>query len=172
MDYQQKAQPFIEEALRQGAVSAVAFSIEDIVFDSRALLKCRFGCPEWGKNYTCPSGTGISMEQYREMFSRYRWGIIIGTHAPLAGQKISYNLEAMAYHEGYYWAISLSDCSLCKTCGAATNTPCPHPERARPGFHSVGVDVFATVKKFNLPLYTLSNDGSQLPNWYAALFVE
>lgn len=172
MDYLKKAQPFIDEARRLGAPDAVAFSIEDIVFDSRSFLKCRFGCPQWGKHYTCPSGTGISMEQYREMFGRYQWGLIVRTHDPLSAQKITHALEAMAFCQGYYWAMSLSDCHLCDPCGAAVNTPCPHPELARPGFHSIGVDVFATVKKFDLPLYTLTKEGKELPNWYAAVFME
>ena len=42
-EYQQKALPYIEAGLKQGAAHVVAFSIEDIVFDSRSLLKCMFG---------------------------------------------------------------------------------------------------------------------------------
>ncbi len=79
-EYQQKALPYIEAGLKQGAAHVVAFSIEDIVFDSRSLLKCMFGCPEWGKNYTCPSASNVTMEQYKEMFSRYKWGLIVHTH--------------------------------------------------------------------------------------------
>lgn len=171
-EYQQKALPYIEAGLKQGAAHIVAFSIEDIVFDSRSLLKCMFGCPEWGKNYTCPSASNVTMEQYKEMFSRYKWGLIVHTHDRHLSQQVSYALEVKAFHEGYYFAFSLSDCNLCEECGAATGVPCRHRSMARPAFHSVGIDVFATVKKFSLPLYALDNEGKPEENWYSAVFME
>ena len=63
-EYQQKALPYIEAGLKQGAAHVVAFSIEDIVFDSRSLLKCMFGCPEWEKNYPCPSAEEFNPEDF------------------------------------------------------------------------------------------------------------
>jgi hypothetical protein len=36
----------------------------------------------------------------------------------------------------------------------------------------VGIDVFATVKKFSLPLYALDNEGKPEENWYSAVFME
>ena len=66
-------------ALEMGAASATSFHISQICFDSRTLLKCMFGCNDWGKGLTCPSRPGSpTMEQYKEMLSRYTWGIIIG----------------------------------------------------------------------------------------------
>ena len=45
-------------------------------------------------------------------------------------------------------------------------------ELARPAFHSVGIDVFATVHRFGLPLRTLFDPGKEEQNWYSAVFVE
>ena len=59
---------YCEKALELGAVDAVPFAICDIVFDSRTLLKCMFGCADWGKNHTCPSRAGSpSMAEYRDI---------------------------------------------------------------------------------------------------------
>jgi len=45
---------FIDLAIKLGADHAVVFKIDDIVFDPRTILKCMFGCSDWGKGNTCP----------------------------------------------------------------------------------------------------------------------
>jgi len=156
-----------------GAVDAVIFSIDDIAFDSRTLLKCMFGCADWGRNHTCPSRPGSpSMAEYREMFSRYSWGIIVHAHDKAISQKISLELESRAFHDGYYFAFSMSDCALCKECSCVDNAPCRFPRKARPAFHSVGIDVFKTVRALGLPIDTLGDPDKDQQNWYSAIFVE
>ncbi len=168
-----KKEAYVAKALEMGAADAVAFGIEDIVFDSRTLLKCLYGCPDWGKNHTCPSRPGSpSMAEYREMFSRYQWGIIVHTHDKALSQKISFDLEGTAFRDGYYFAFSLSDCALCGTCAAVHCQDCRHPHTARPAFHSVGIDVFKTVHQLGLTLNTLSDADKEEQNWYSAVFVE
>lgn len=167
------AKAYIEQALQMGAVDAVPFSIEQIAFDSRTLLKCMYGCDDWGKNHTCPSRAGSpSMAEYREMFSQYSWGVIIHSHDKLSSQKISFALEGQAFRDGYYLAFSLSDCSLCRECAAKEDVPCRFSKQARPAFHSVGIDVFKTVRRLGLPLNTLSDPEKEQQNWYSAVFFE
>ena len=48
----------VKKAMEMGAASAVPFRLSDICFDSRVLLKCMFGCSDWGKGLTCPSRPG------------------------------------------------------------------------------------------------------------------
>ncbi len=165
-------QQWIDQAIEMGAVHAVPFVIGDIVFDSRTLLKCMFGCDDWGKGHTCPSRPGSpSMAEYKEMFSRYQWGIIIHAHDKHTTQKISYALEQAAFLAGYPMALSLSDCGLCSRCSGHEGQPCRFPKQARPAFHSVGIDVFSTAHKLGLPLYPLKGEADE-QNWYAAVFVE
>lgn len=106
------------------------------------------------------------------MFSRYKWGIIIHTHDKRLSQQISFAIESKAFADGYYFAFSLSDCSLCKTCACADCQDCRFPHMARPAFHSVGIDVFKTIKNLNLPLFTLKDADKEEQNWYSAVFVE
>lgn len=164
---------YTDTALSLGAVDAVEFDISDICFDSRTLLKCMFGCPDWGRSHTCPSRPGSpSMAEYREMLSRYRGGIIIHTHDKAASQRISFRIEGEAYRDGYYFAFSLSDCALCAECAAVTHQPCRNPHTARPAFHSVGIDVYKTVRNLGLPLRTLKDADREEQNWYSAVFIE
>ena len=168
---------YIEELISYakefGAEDAVYFDIKDIVFDSRTLLKCMFGCNDWGKGLTCPSANPqVTMAQYEEMFKRYSYGIIIHANNKKTNHDISYLIESKAFTDGYYLAFSLSDCAVCKTCAGFEGRDCVNKKKARPAFHSVGIDVFATVKKFGLPLYTLKEGDARSQNWYAAVFIE
>ena len=165
--------PYIDLALSMGAAHAVPFSIPDIAFDSRTLLKCMFGCADWGKNHTCPSRPNSpSIAEYREMFSRYKWGIIVHAHDKRISQRASFAIEGSAFADGYYLAFSLSDCSLCNTCAAVDDAPCRNMKMARPAFHSVGIDVFKTVRALHLPIETLRDPQTEQQNWYSAVFIE
>lgn len=164
---------YIDRALSMGAADAVPFLIEQIAFDSRTLLKCLYGCADWGRNHTCPSRPGNpKIAEYREMFSRYRWGVVIHAHDKGLSQKISFEIERKAFVDGYYFAFSLSDCALCKRCAATENAPCRNVRRARPAFHSIGIDVFKTVRDLGLPIQTLYDPETEEQNWYSAVFVE
>lgn len=167
------ARTLVDKALEMGAVSAVPFQISDICFDTRTLLKCMYGCKDWGKGLTCPSRPhNPSLAEYREMLSRYSWGVIVGGHNKHITQKVSFELERTAFVEGYYFAFSMSDCGLCKECAGFTGGECRNIVKARPAFHSVGIDVFKTVRQLGLPINTLFDPEHEEQNWYAAVFVE
>jgi predicted metal-binding protein len=73
--------------------------------------------------------------------------------------------------DGYYLALSMSDCACCAECVGLKGNACANPKKARPAFHSVGIDVFATVHGLGLPLETLASE-DEPQNWYAAVWVE
>lgn len=159
-------------AKEEGAVDAVRFTLDDIVFDARSLLKCMFGCRDWGRGLTCPSRPGsLKPWEYEQLFRRYHWGIIIHGHTKKTTQDVSYILERQAFFLGYYFAFSLSDCALCAICAGYDGKECRNPEKARPAFHSVGIDVFATVRGLGMPIETLVESNEE-QNWYSAVFVE
>jgi len=163
---------YIEQALKLGADHAVIFEIEDIEFDSRTILKCMFGCNDWGKGPTCPSRPGSLMPwEYETVLKKYSWGVIIHSSDKIISQNVSFALEREAFLRGHYFAFSLSDCAICKDCAGKTGNQCVNQKKARPAFHSVGIDVFKTVRKFNLPLETLKEE-DEVQNWYSAVFIE
>lgn len=163
---------FVDMGLRLGADDVVVFGIDDIAFDPRTLLKCMFGCGDWGKGHTCPSRQGaLKPWEYQKMFERYSWGVIVHSTDKKVSQEVSFAIEREAFIKGYYFAISLSDCALCSECKGADGLACANPKKARPAFHSVGIDVYKTVHAFDLPLETLASEDAR-PNWYSAVFVE
>lgn len=168
-----KFQKYVDLALSMGAPDCVEFRIDQIVFDPRTLLKCMYGCSDWGRNHTCPSRPGNpSMAELKDMFSRYQGGVIVHAHDKRLSQKISYEIERRAFVDGYYFAFSLSDCALCNECAAVKCEDCRHVRMARPAFHSVGIDVFKTVRGLGLPISTLFDPDAEEQNWYSAVFIE
>ena len=160
------------KAIDLGADNAVIFKIDQIVFDERTLLKCMYGCEDWGKGHTCPSAPGsLKPWEYERIFKRYQWGCIIHSTSKKISQDVSYKLEQEAFLAGHYFAFSMSDCAICSECAGFQGKPCVAPKLARPAFHSVGIDVFLTVKKFGLSLSTLKSE-DEPQNWYSAVFVE
>lgn len=169
----QKAQKYIDLALSLGAVDAVPFAISDICFDPRTLLKCMYGCKDWGCGNTCPSRkSNVSLAEYKDMLSRYQWGVIIHAHNKADSHKASLAVEGRAFADGYYFAFSLSDCALCQKCAGFDGQPCRFPAKARPAFHSVGIDVFKTARQLGLPIQTLFDPDKEEQNWYSAVFIE
>ncbi|MEA4884822.1 MAG: DUF2284 domain-containing protein [Clostridia bacterium] len=163
---------FTDRAIELGADHAVRFEIDDIVFDPRTILKCAFGCSDWGYGHTCPSRPGsLRPWEYEQILRRYSWGIIIHSTRKKVSQEVSFALEREAFLRGCYFAFSLSDCAICSECLGHMGKPCANLKKARPAFHSVGIDVFKTVRKFGLPIETLK-DENQEQNWYSAVFVE
>lgn len=162
----------ITKALAMGASDAVFFRIDEIAFDPRTILKCMFGCTDWGKGHTCPSRPGnLSVFDYQRILKNYSWGVLVHSNDNKVCQDVSFELERYAFLQGYYFAFSFSDCSICKECAGLNGKECVNRKNARPSMHSVGIDVFKTVRSFGLPIETLK-DESETRNCYAAVFVE
>ena len=169
---QTQAKHFTEMATELGADHVVVFKVNQIVFDPRTILKCMFGCGDWGKGHTCPSRPGsLKPWEYERIFEKYSWGIIVHSTSKKIAQEASFAVEREAFLMGYYFAFSLSDCALCSECAGFRSSECVNPKKARPAFHSVGIDVFKTVHQFGLPLKTL-RDEDEPQNWYSAIFIE
>jgi predicted metal-binding protein len=166
-----KVEKYINMAKRPGVEHVVAVTPNEIVFDSRTLLKCMFGCSDWGKGCTCPSREGaLKPWELEPMLRKYKTVLIIHSTSKRTAQEASYEVEIEAYLDGDALAFSMSDCAICEECAGRADQPCRDVTHARPAFHSVGIDVFATAKNLNLPLKALRNADEQ-QNWYSAVWL-
>ena len=165
-------EPYLKLALEMGAADARVLTIDQIVFDPRTILKCMFGCGDYGHAHTCPSRPGSpTVFEYERIFRHYHYGILVHAHDKRINHDAAYEIERRAYLDGFHFAFSLSDCALCEQCAGLSGRPCVNPRKARPAFHSVGIDVFTTVHKLGLPLCPLK-DKDEEQNWYAFTFIE
>ena len=164
-------QPYLDLALDCGANHAILVTPQDIVFDGRTLLKCMFGCTDWGIGPTCPSRDGfLKPWEYEPLLRKYKGVLIIHAHDKRKAQEASFAVERAAFLDGDALVFSMSDCALCVECAGKSGIPCANKQMARPAFHSVGIDVFSTVKRLGLPINVLK-DENQEQNWYAAVWL-
>ena len=160
-----------EMALSLGADNVVAVTPRDIVFDGRTILKCMFGCKDWGKGCTCPSRPGFPpLKELKKLLKKYKTVLIIHSRDKKIAQRVSLAIENEAYLDGDALSFSMSDCALCADCAGRSDMPCRNAMKARPSFHSVGIDVFSTVNKLGLPLKALRSEDEE-QNWYAAVWL-
>jgi predicted metal-binding protein len=104
------------------------------------------------------------------LLRKYKTVLIVHSQNKKIAQKVAFAIEQEAYLDGDVMVFSMSDCAICETCAGQDGGSCRDVRRARPSFHSVGIDVFATVKKLNLPLVPLREEGEE-ENWYAAVWL-
>ena len=165
-------QKYIDFALAQGAKNAVHVTIEQIAFDSRAYLKCVFGCNGGNPDTLCPSQPGRIMPwEYETILKRYSWGILIHSNSNHIAQQISLDLEKKAFLDGYYFAFSLNYCSLCDNCNRFDGKSCVRYSDVRPSMEGVGIDVFKTIRGIGLPIEVLKEKDEE-ENRYALVLVE
>ena len=163
---------FIDLALSNGADHAIIITPDDVVFDGRAILKCMFGCNDWGKGCTCPSRPGsFKPWEYETLLRKYKSVLIVHSRDKKIAQKAAFAVEKEAYLDGNIMAFSMSDCALCSECAGRSGQECRNVKEARPAFQSVGIDVFSTVKKLGLPLKALREPDEE-QNWYSAVWLD
>jgi predicted metal-binding protein len=63
-------------ALKMGAVDAKIITTDKIVVEDRIVLKCKVGCPNYGKTLTCPPYTPTA-EEFRKIVSEYRYALFM-----------------------------------------------------------------------------------------------
>ena len=164
-------QPYIDLALERGANHAVLVTPDEIVFDGRTLLKCMFGCADWSKGPTCPSREGfLKPWELEPLLRKYKAVLIVHAHDKKMAQTASFAVERAAFLNGDALAFSMSDCALCAECAGMNGEVCRNVRMARPAFHSVGIDVFSTVRKLGLPISVLKDENEE-QNWYAAVWL-
>ena len=109
----------------------------------------------------CPPYVG-SLDDIREKLRPYKYGYLLQHQKPLdvkgdreglRNSKIEFHemvLEAEAHVQSTagvnaVWGMIGGDCTLCRTCLARIDAPCPYPRRARTSLESIGVDVMGLL---------------------------
>jgi len=152
---------------------------ESIVVANWVRMKCIFGCPEYGKNATCPPNTP-SVDECEKFFKEFSEAVVFRFEGAVEDpedrhrwtRKINLklsHLERDLFISGKQKAFQLfiDPCNLCDDC-ASVRDKCANPIMARPSPEGMGIDVFSTVRNCGFPIDVLS-DYSQSMNRYAFL---
>lgn len=154
----------------------------EIVVARWVRMKCVFGCGEYGRNASCPPNTP-SVEECRRFFDEYRRAALFHFEKRVArpearkpwSRKIGARLLALereVFLSGCHRAflLQMDSCELCADC-PGSRAGCRRPKEARPTPEGLAVDVFATVRRYGLPIEVLA-DYRDAMNRYAILLVE
>ena len=63
-------------ALELGAVDAKIITADKVIVEDRIVLKCKVGCPNYGKTLACPPYTPTA-EEFRKIVSEYSYAVFM-----------------------------------------------------------------------------------------------
>lgn len=155
--------------LDKGAFAAVGISPYAIVTAPWPIMKCRYGCPRYGHNRSCPP-FAPGFKETREILDSYRRAILFGVRSMTAGTPLAIECARALCADGFYKAIAFGTgpCTICAQC---TPDSCPRPHDTAPSMEACGIDVVATVKAAGLPIDIPPREGSQ-PRCYGLILVD
>lgn len=158
----------IEQILSGGAFAAREISPQIIVTGAWPMMKCRYGCPNYGHNRSCPP-FAPDYEYIRRLIADYRRAVIIGTHDMAQGRALTRDAVRRLCADGYYKAIGFGT-GPCDECEHCTPHNCPKPHIPMPTPEACGVDVFATATAAGLPATPVADGG--LLHCYSIILVD
>ncbi len=145
-------------------------------------MKCFYGCPDYGKNGTCPPNVP-PVDECERFFHDYSTVALFhfeksvdkpeDRHEWTRGinRRLS-DLERDVFLSGHVKAFLLfmDTCTLCGSC-PGTRADCKEPKRARPTPEAMAVDVFSTILRAGYPIEVLT-DYRRAMNRYAFLLID
>jgi predicted metal-binding protein len=138
--------------------NAKIISSDEIFFDIRAIMKCRWGCEDFF-NRTIKCDTRCTSFQERvEMIKAYQTILLIHSHDARKLSQAVLEIEKASFLDGHYFSFAVRYCKLCKKCLIDQGKPCPTPEKVRPCDGSFGIDVYKTARNQGLPCDVLQNE--------------
>ncbi len=162
---------YIRLAKELGMVHAKVISPQDIFFDVRAILKCRWGCNEHSENNIKCSTRGTDFSGRVDMVKSYNRILLLHAHDARRVSKAVLEIERAAFLDGYYFAFAIRACNLCQDCSILKGEACPFPQKIRPCDQAFGIDVYKTVRKLGLPIEVLQKK-DDIQNRYGFVLID
>jgi Predicted metal-binding protein len=153
-----KFEKYAEMAKSLKVINAKIISPQDIYFDIRAILKCRWGCEYFSPDDIKCGARETSYQERVKMVKGYNNILLVHSHDARELSIAVLEIEKTAFLDGYYFAFAIRYCNLCKICAAKQGNPCPTPEKVRPCDQSFGIDVYKTARNLGLSCKVLQSE--------------
>lgn len=164
------------KALEWGALDVKVTRTSDISIGEWVRLKCRFGCPNYAKQFDCPPSTP-EPSLMRRLLEEYQRALILKlARLPVYRPALSgivHKVERELYLHRFYRALAFGAgaCGLCPDKCVREPGQCPHPHNIRPAAEGAGVDWFQTLKNNGWEVQ-ISHDKGELPPSYSLVLVD
>jgi len=144
-------------------------------------VKCMHGCPEYGRNVSCPPNAP-SVSECSKFLSEYEKAVLIHLFCDstlddmqawvIKKQKELLEAEKAIFVEGMGKAFLLSfdNCNLCGTC-VGDVAKCSFPYMRRPAMEAFGIEVFSLAKMLGYEISVKKNT-KEFTDRFALLLVE
>src|SRR4030042_4629120 len=105
-----KFEKYVGMAKSLKAINARLVSPQDICFDIRAILKCRWGCEDFFQNSIRCSTRDTSYQERVEMVKSYNNILLVHSHDARELSVAVLEIERTAFLDGFYyhWALAAS----------------------------------------------------------------
>jgi predicted metal-binding protein len=167
----ERMEKYIQLANKLKTIHTKLISPQEIAFDVRAILKCRWGCeysiPE---NIRCHTMNTTYQERV-EMVHRYHHILLVHSNDSRELSHAVLEIERAAFLDGYHFAFAIRTCNLCEVCNVKQGGSCPTPERVRPCDSSFGIDIYKTARNLGLPCEVLQ-DKDDIQNRYGFVLID
>lgn len=143
-------------------------------------MKCMFGCPDYGRNASCPPNVP-SVPECREFFSEYSHAVLIHLvcDVPAEARKEWYRSKQKALldaekhiflsgHERTF-LLSFDNCDLCDEC-VPLPLNCRFPYSRRPTMEAFAIDVYSSVRQHGYSI-SVKKDPTEPADRFALLLV-
>jgi predicted metal-binding protein len=142
------------ERLGAMRIDVRSVGVDELVFDERTVLKCRYSCPAWGRRWTCaPEAWGP--HELIPLLRKYRTVLVLsGADGPGLNRE-ALALERAAFAAGYplALAVAVTPCSSCETCTYPLGE-CRRKPNLRPESAMSGLDTLGTMDSLGIPRQT------------------
>jgi predicted metal-binding protein len=167
---------YLRMALKGGMDHALVIDPSKVSTEPWVRVKCRFGCHRYGRSHCCPPHTPTPAEM-RDILDSYERAILLHRNWKEPVSRIDefnravVDLELALFLDGYHkaWSVGSGPCLLCQKCNYPDS--CAHAAKARPSMEACGIDVFKTVRQYDLPIRVLT-DRTQERHSYGLVLVE
>ena len=157
----------MKRAKEKGAKSVKLIPTRDVFAEDFVRQKCRYGCEDYAKSFTCPP-YAPTPDETRKILKSYKQGLLL-EFSRVRNKKdqpnvreIMYELEREAFLNGLYraFAYTAGPCKICEICPAVkienpnefSKIKCVNPSKARPSMEACGINVYKTVRKAGFKL--------------------
>lgn len=127
------------------------------------LLKCKYGCENYGKSHSCPPNS-IPPDETRKIMREYKRAILVVAKTKELKEQKKFRkalleMEKALFLKNHYKAFALVPgcCDNCDVCAVQEGKQCRNPITKRPCIEGTGIDVFALAKKHKKNIQTIKD---------------